>query len=339
MFTAGIQGSRGAVVVGERTAGKSLPAVWIKLPTGAVMMYPIADFITLKGSSLEGIGLEPDQTVVLNRKSLLLGEDVQLKKAFAITGDDAAFTRRPEIRSEDPVSAPPPPRAISKPLAPKTTPGPSDAKSIKIVADFATAVGGMDAVKRIVTYEAIGRMTAGSNAEIESEVYAARQFPDKFVLVLTSPSLGEIRETYNGNASFLQSDYGIDSSLYPNADTKRVQLFAPYFDVLDPEYLKAIKYEGEYEVDGHMRQVLSATGPNSAAIGLSFDSGTKMLVSYSAPGILYMLDDYRKIGGVMLPFHVDQDRVMNVHLSSVTINTTLDPSNFKKKEKCFDKVN
>ncbi|MFM9905155.1 MAG: S41 family peptidase [Pyrinomonadaceae bacterium] len=351
MFTAGMQANRGAVVVGERTGGKSLPAVWIKLPTGAVMMYPIADFITPKGTSLEGIGLEPDRIVVLDRKSLLLGEDVQLKNALAITGDDTAFAKKLDVAPKEmtvamsgepsppPLMAPPPPRKATPKPIPTTDPGPSDARSIKIIADFAAAVGGTEMVKHIASYEANGRMTAGPNGEVEAEVYAARQFPDKSLFVMNSASIGEIRETHNGTTSFLQSDIGLDRNLFTGADTKRVQLFAPYFDVLDADYLKGIKYQGEYEVDGHMRHVLSATGPRGAAIGLSFDSSTKMLVSYSAPGVLYQLDDYRKIDGVMLPFHVDLDRVMNVRLSSVTVNPKLDPSSFEKKERCFDKAN
>lgn len=88
-----------------------------------------------------------------------------------------------------------------------------------------------------------------------------------------------------------------------------------------------------------MRQVLTATGPKGASIGLSFDAATKMLISFSAPGLLYQLDDYRKIDGVTVPFHIDLDRVMNVRLNSVTINPKLDPSNFEKKERCFDKAN
>jgi len=351
MFAAGLKESGRAIVVGEKTGGKSLPAVWIKLPTGAVMMYPMADFITVKGTSLEGIGLEPDRAIALDRKSLLQGEDMQLKAALAVTGDDKAFAKSQETKHEDRLtmisglstaeSPPPPPMRVVPKMAPTplATPGPSDARSIKIIADFAAAAGGLDALNRIVSYDAKGNMTSGPNGDVESEMFAARQFPDKFVMVLNSPSLGEIREIYNGKSSLLQSDYGVDRNMYPGLDTTRVQLFSPIFDVLDPDYLKGIKYEGEYEVEGHKRQVLTATGPKGVSIGLSFDSTTKMLISYSAPGLLYQLEDYRKIDGIMIPFHVDLDRVMNVRLTSVTINPKLDPSNFEKKEKCFDKAN
>lgn len=352
MFASGIQGTGRAIVVGERTGGKSLPAVWIKLPTGAVLMYPIADFITRKGSSLEGVGLEPDRTVTLDRNSLLHDDDIQLKEAIALIADEKAFAKPSEIKSEDRLTVigslssdqppPPPPKARPVPKVvstPAPPPGASDARSLKIIADFAAAVGGREAVKQIVSYDAKGTMTTGPNGEVESDLYVARQFPDKFELVMSSPTIGEVREIYNGKTSFLQSDYGIDRPLYQNIDTSRYQLFSPVFDVLDPDYLKGIKYEGEYEVEGHMRQVLTATGPKGASIGLSFDAATKMLISFSAPGLLYQLDDYRKIDGVTVPFHIDLDRVMNVRLNSVTINPKLDPSNFEKKERCFDKAN
>lgn len=346
MFTAGLQGSRRAVVVGERTGGQSLPAVWIKLSTGAVMVYPVADFITARGTSLEGTGLEPDHMVALDRRSLLQGIDPQLQKALVLTADESAFPKRPETKPEpvaDIISTsgpppPPPPKALTK-LAPAPTPAPSDARSLKLIADFTAAVGGSPALKRISSYEVKGSVVIGENGEADGDIYAARQFPDKAVIVINSPSMGETREIYNGKTSFLQADYGIDRSLYPNIDTTGVHLLSPFFNALDLEYLRGLKYEGEYEVEGRMRQVLSATSPSGHSVGLSFDVGTKMLVTFSLPGVLYTLSDYRRIDGVSIPFRIDMDRIMNIHLTSVTINPKLDASNFEKKEKCFDKAN
>ena len=346
MFTAGLQNTGRALVVGERTGGKSLPAVWTKLATGAVMMYPIADFITLKGSSLEGVGLEPDRTAVLDRKTLLQGEDRQLSEALALTADETAFAKPTEMRldrltklgSADGPPPPPPKALVRATPVPTPTPGPNDPRAVKIIADFAAAIGG-DALRKTSSYEAKGTVTAGRDGENEANIYLARQFPDKYELVVTSPAIGEAREIYTGRTAFMQSDYGDDRVLYANIDTSHVHLFSPVFDVLDPDYLKGLKFEGEYEVDGHMRQVLSAVGPKGIAVGLSFDSKTKMLVSLSLPGELFMLDDYRKVEGVMLPFHVDADRIMNIRLLTVSLDPKLDPSTFEKKVRCFDKAN
>ena len=90
LFTAGLQGRGRAVVVGERSGGQSLPAIWTKLSTGAVMLFPVADFITPKGVSLEGTGLEPDHIAALDRGQLLKGVDTQLETAIAVSTATAA---------------------------------------------------------------------------------------------------------------------------------------------------------------------------------------------------------------------------------------------------------
>ncbi|MEQ1646900.1 MAG: hypothetical protein ABL959_25820, partial [Pyrinomonadaceae bacterium] len=121
------------------------------------------------------------------------------------------------------------------------------------------------------------------------------------------------------------------------ADPTRVDLFAPYFSGLDINYLKGLRYEGEYEVEGRLRYVLSATSPEGYALGLSFDAVTKLLATFSMPGILYTFSDYRKVDGVLIPFHLDGDRIMNIRLETVTRNPKIDMSVFDKKENCYDK--
>lgn len=342
MFTAGLQGQNRAIVVGERTGGQSLPAVWLKLSTGAVMVYPVADFITPKGISLEGTGLEPDYIVPLSRQMLLRGSDPQLDKAQSLAADDSAFKTKTEVKpapntvaiSDDAPPPPPPARLFTKP--PSRPPAPSDAKSLKVIADYLSAFGGLDSLNRISSYEAKGSAEIGSS---DSSLYAARQLPDKFVMVFNSPEMGEVREVYNGKTSFLQTDYGLDSELYPNLDTSRANLFAPIFDTLDANYLKALKYEGEYEIEGRKRHILSGVDSKGSAVGLSFDAGNKMLVTYTTAGILYTFSDYRKVEGVWLPFTIEMENIMTIKLASVTLNPKLEPTIFEKKEKCFDKAN
>ncbi|HRI03418.1 MAG TPA: S41 family peptidase [Pyrinomonadaceae bacterium] len=343
MFATGLRSNNRVVVVGDRTGGKSLPAIWKRLSTGAVMMYPIADFITIKGKSLEGVGVEPDYVVSLDRKSLLQAVDTQLNKAIAIAAEESAFNKPAEPKVIQPVTALstgailPPPKAIATPT-PKPTPGPSEPRALKLVNDFAAAVGGVSAVKQITSYEARGNIETG-NGENTLELYSARQSPDKYVTVIKSPAVGEIREVINGKASFLQSDFGSEQKLYVGQDLTRVHLLSPFFNGLDLEYLRGLKYEGEYEVEGRIRRILSATSPEGYYVGLSFDDKTRLLATFSLPGVMYTLSDYRKVDGVLLPFHIDTERVMKTTLSSITINPKLDPSTFEKKENCFDKAN
>jgi carboxyl-terminal processing protease len=81
-FSGGMQAVGRAVVVGQRSGGGDLDASIDKLPTGALLLYAYADFVTAKGVSLEGRGVTPDIEVKLTRASLLSNADPQLEAAI-----------------------------------------------------------------------------------------------------------------------------------------------------------------------------------------------------------------------------------------------------------------
>jgi carboxyl-terminal processing protease len=81
-FSGGMQAVGRAVVVGERSGGGDLDASIDELPTGALLLYAYADFVTAKGVSLEGRGVIPDIEVKLTRASLLRNTDPQLEAAI-----------------------------------------------------------------------------------------------------------------------------------------------------------------------------------------------------------------------------------------------------------------
>jgi carboxyl-terminal processing protease len=81
IFTAGIQATGRAKIIGERTAGAVLPATIDRLPTGASFMYAVADYRSPSGVLIEGRGVTPDIEVKLTRESLLAGHDSQLEAA------------------------------------------------------------------------------------------------------------------------------------------------------------------------------------------------------------------------------------------------------------------
>lgn len=81
-FSGGMQAVGRAIVVGERSGGGDLDASIDELPTGALLLYAYADFVTAKGVSLEGRGVIPDIEVKLTRASLLSNDDPQLEAAI-----------------------------------------------------------------------------------------------------------------------------------------------------------------------------------------------------------------------------------------------------------------
>ncbi len=111
MFASGMQESGRATVIGEQSAGNTLPSAIMKLPTGALFQYGFADYETLFGERLEGHGITPDVTVALSRRSLLAGPDPQLavgiRKIRELAGYLANGSPR-ELIADVTVTAPPP---------------------------------------------------------------------------------------------------------------------------------------------------------------------------------------------------------------------------------------
>lgn len=75
ILAGGLQDLRRARVFGTRTPGAALPSVVERLPNGDGFQYAIANYTSVGGEVLEGRGVTPDQTVPLDRASLLRGHD------------------------------------------------------------------------------------------------------------------------------------------------------------------------------------------------------------------------------------------------------------------------
>jgi len=83
IFAAGLQELGRAVVVGEQSAGMSLPSLIEVLPDGDLLQFVTADLHTPGGLRVEGAGVRPDLVVPLDRDSLQAGIDPQLEAAVS----------------------------------------------------------------------------------------------------------------------------------------------------------------------------------------------------------------------------------------------------------------
>jgi carboxyl-terminal processing protease len=81
VFAGGLQDLGRARVFGEPSAGMALPAQAKELPSGDVLLHAVADFVTSKGTRLEGRGVIPDEYVVPTLAELSRGEDPALAAA------------------------------------------------------------------------------------------------------------------------------------------------------------------------------------------------------------------------------------------------------------------
>jgi carboxyl-terminal processing protease len=354
VFAAALQENNRALIVGEKTAGEALPAITIELPTGAVLLYPIANYKTRNGNFLEGRGVQPNFVVALDRKSLLEGKDAQLETALKIIKEDKDFPKAAALPTSFSVAPPPAANPKIKVLAevtvkgvPPPPPPPKveekfvkDEKSLKVVSEFITAIGGEEALNKISSYSLNGNAELGvKGSKQEFEFSSLRQKPDKYSEFLSSETAGEIREIYNGKKYLLQTDYGIDRELPNESDTAQIEILSPINNLADKNYFKSLTYNGIFDRKGRKAHVISGKTSDGANIALAFDVETKHLVSYIASYSGISFDNYRKVGDVMLPFTIERENVMTIKLDEIKLNTLLDESKFNKKEQCFDRPN
>ena len=81
ILAAGTQAVDSAYIIGETTAGMALPSVMVTLKDGSIFQYPVADFKTIDGKNIEGIGAIPDLKVSHTAESLSAGKDIFIEEA------------------------------------------------------------------------------------------------------------------------------------------------------------------------------------------------------------------------------------------------------------------
>ena len=375
MFAVSFQESGRALVVGEKTAGASLPSMVTDLPTGAVMQYPIANYRSAKGAFLEGVGVIPNYQVALDRKSLSSGQDLQMEKALSLIRENSAFKAAgkeqeasgdaknkrmgsalnvdgPQVSGSSPMPPPPPPSGKLPPAgkvlaevtvrapAPKVLPRVIEPAAVKILEEFIKAVGGREQLEKLKSYEITGKaelLIRGSNHEFRYGVY--RQSPDRYAEIMSSDSAGEIRQVYNGKNYFSQNEYGFLNNGTTTEDTADIQLFSPLFSVLKQDAFASLKFAGSFERDGRKVNLIDAMSKDGSPVAFAFDVETKMLSYYTGPNYGMTFGDYRKAGDLFLPFRVEREGLMRLTFDEMKINAGADDSKFSKKVNCYDVPN
>jgi carboxyl-terminal processing protease len=357
IMAAAMQDNGRALIVGEKTAGEALPAYSVELPTGAVFIYPIANFKTAKGHLIEGAGVTPDIPVSINRKVLLEGRDVQMEAAVKALKDDNAFSRLTPFgpTPEPAVSVPPPPPPTAKTPAPSVETGPKaagrlpgeivvpalvrDAKSLALIADFLKLAGGAEAIGGIKSYSMKGvaeiRMR-GMESSAAMEIY--REKPDRYAEFMKTDALGEIREIFTKDNYLMQTGFGLTTEMPVDMSEKR-DILLPVLNLADKNSFQTLTYEGIFDREGRKTHLINAVSSTGEVIALGFDVETKMLVGYAGKAVTFSLGNYQKVQDVMLPFLIKREGVMDITVSEIKVNIPIDESNFKKKLNCFDRPN
>jgi carboxyl-terminal processing protease len=363
IFAAGMQENARAVIIGDRSAGEALPSITQVLPTGAVFLYPIANFQSPKGNFLEGKGVEPNVQIPLNRKELLAGKDAQLETALTYIKENKQLTPKPnptptpiisvisptgENRNSDeaprrPIISSPTPKPTPKPTpnSPITIEKNQDEKALQVIKDYIAAIGGEATLRKITSISAFGSAelkTQGTVVDGQYDIY--RSSPNQLSEVLTLESVGQIREVFNGKEYFVQAPYsGVIEQTFSPLLVER-KLFSDFNEFLNfAELYPRIKYTGQFERLGRKIQLVEASSKEGIKVAFAFDSETKVLVSRAGTYLTAEFENYKKIGDLLYPMTQTRGFEIKIMLTEVKFNTRIDDKKFLKEDNCFTKAN
>jgi carboxyl-terminal processing protease len=365
MFAAGLQEAGRAVVVGEQSAGATLPSTIKMLPTGAILQYVFANFETARGTRLEGRGVTPDINVRLDRRALLKGHDPQLDAALA----EARLLTRARASAMDITSVvtsvvdPPPP--VPRPTVARPAPGtapvvvqgveaiasqtanplasvekPKDEKTPEagptveqIVEKFEGAIGKRDAVEKLSTRVSKGNVEGsfGGN-QIAGTVEIIEKAPNKGVTLITIPSLGVVRRGFTGAYGYEQIPlFGFREVKGLELDLLKLSLDF-YWTIKLRSLYPSMTLKGKETVEGSEAYVIKATPDTGFPTTFYFDVQTGLLKRKDS--VYY--EDYREVDGMMIPFKIRGPNTL-IKLTEVKHNVPVDDSQFLEQQDCFTK--
>ncbi len=359
MFAGGLQEAGRATVVGERSAGNTLPSAIKKLPTGAIFQYGFADYVTQNGYRLEGQGVNPDITVALSRKGLLRGGDPQLSMALSHLREKiraSADQQRvlasvtvtpspprpvsavvPRVRVETGrvsiiIGDEPPPPSLNAPVIisePKTVAG---LPSVDYILEkYVKASGGQSALEQISNRVSTGTVEITALG-VTGTVEFVEQSPNKSSLIIDAPGLGVMQRTFDGNRAWLQdplqgfirfTGMGLEIMKDGAAFNKpaRLKELYPAPVLMGKEKLGAKEV---YVVRmGFEKWYFAVEG------GLLLRKGNTYY------------EDYREVDGLKLPFKLREEVFagsgINYQLTEIKHNVKIDEAKFNAYPSCFTK--
>lgn len=348
IFASGLKDAGRADLVGEHSAGKTLPSAIMKLPTGALFQYGFANYTTPSGKRLEGIGIAPDLPVKLSRKALLRGSDPQLSAAIRRLREQIQINNwirnpgRPVIVvAKGPPSSPesadvaseeePPPPRVLPPVMMASEPILGMPSVAAILEKYAEASGGRKAFEKFTSRVSKGTVELTAlGVKGTAEFY--EQMPGKSSLIINATGLGIMQRTFDGSRGWLQdplqgyinlTGFALDMAKTAAVFNKQIKL---------KELYPAAMVVGKEKVDSVDAYVLRL-GFEKWFFGV--ESGLLL-----RKGNTYYVD-YREVDGVKLPFRVREDTFSGVgvlfQLTEIKHNVEIDAAKFTAYPTCFTK--
>lgn len=344
ILAAGLQESGRAVVIGERSAGATLPSVARELPTGAILQYAFADFVTAHGNRIEGKGVIPDITVRLDRRSLLGGRDPQLAAAIGAiqpqvssatvnnrVGDvahasaEAWRNQATEEKTENDEKAGASPKPIAAPFV--------DARAAEVIEKYVRAIGGREAIEKISSRVSKGTFEGNfAGVKVGGMVEIFEKAPNKSVSLIAVGETGVMRRGYTGQYGFEQVPYYGFRVLEGEELADLLIGSDLHWSVKLPSLYPNIKFVGT-ERDGDAELLVLELAPRGASpTKLYFDSKTGLLTRKDDT----TFEDYRAVEGVLMPF-TQRTTGTVFKLTEIKFNLAVDDAVFAEAKDCFTK--
>jgi hypothetical protein len=195
-----------------------------------------------------------------------------------------------------------------------------------LIAKYEAAIGGIDAVQKIVTSVAIGEqiLYEVGHAPETAAVEIYHKAPDKFLYSVDAPG---------GTAS-------IDGARPGRRETLRAELAGDFFEYLNlKQTFPSIRVLSRERLGDRAVTVAGAVGRDSARVKLYFDAGSGLLVRRESlvktplgtlPDVIDF-ENYRKVQGMELPFRISRSRPPTAvveEFREIKINVPIDDSRF-----------
>ena len=258
------------------------------------------------------------------------------KESFDRPLDEFGAVSEIEIKQPEPPPAEPMPEASEADMA----------KAKEILAAAVEAHGGLEklqAVKNIVMEARASVNTPAGPMQVEGKSYYV--YPDKFRQDMKMPQ-GEMAYVFDGTAGFAITPMGAQPIPPQMANSFKDAVFRENVWLLAnlSQNEVPIQYAGTEEAEGKQAHVLAVQQPSGEMLKVFISDETYYIVKISyremSQGMAVnretLMDDYRDVDGIKVPYHVvqnvDGQPFSESRVTGITLNAELDETLFQEPE-------
>lgn len=230
--------------------------------------------------------------------------------------------------------------SLSTPFTENNTSQPPLPTVDELLDRYIKALGGMAALDKVASRVSNGGLEVGG---VHGTYELVEVAPNKTLLRGSLPApMGDVQQGFDGTSGWVKNQNGVfDMSGEGLTQTRRESAF--WGNVKLKDQFKLLSVASRERIDGREFYLVLGTRPDDQIERLYFDAKTGLLARryWETPtyfgGLANMndYDDYRKVGGVLLPFVIRRarsGRIFQQTISEYKLNVAVDDAQFKKPE-------